>query len=67
MSNITTTRVYPWRIAEGYADSHCRKCQLGWTRENQKGEVLIKCLLDVEPPPTELANCDRFDPDPKKA
>ena len=51
-----------WQTPTGYADSHCRNCDLGWTRTGTEGGVLTICLLDREPVLAEMVDCDRFEP-----
>ena len=55
-----------WRTPSGYADTHCRQCDLGWTRTGEKGGVLTYCLLDREPVLADMTDCDRFEPRPLK-
>ena len=50
-----------WRKLSGYAASHCTKCEAGFTRTSPSGDVIIVCLLDREPVPTDMANCDRYE------
>lgn len=51
-----------WQTPTGYAASHCRNCDLGWTRTGTEGGVLTICLLDREPVLAEMVDCDRFEP-----
>ena len=46
----------------GYAVSHCRNCEMGWTRTGTEGGVLTICLLDREPVLANMVDCDQFDP-----
>jgi hypothetical protein len=42
--------------------THCRKCALGWTRTLEGGGVTTVCLLDRDPVPYDLKDCDQYDP-----
>jgi hypothetical protein len=55
-----------WQTPSGYADTHCRQCDLGWTRTGKEGGVLTYCLLDREPVLADMTDCDRFEPRPLK-
>ncbi len=46
----------------GYAVSHCRNCEMGWTRTGTEGGVLTICLLDREPVLANMVDCDRYEP-----
>ena len=46
---------------QGYAETHCRRCAMGWTRKGEKGGVLTVCLLDREPVLDDMTHCDRFE------
>jgi hypothetical protein len=50
-----------WQTPTGYAASHCRQCEMGWTRAGQDGALTI-CLLDREPVLENMTNCDRYAP-----
>ena len=52
----------PWQTPTGYAASHCRNCDLGWTRIGTEGGVRTICLLDREPVLSEMVDCDRYEP-----
>lgn len=44
-----------------YAESHCRQCALGWTREGVERGVHIVCLLDREPVLAHMTFCNRYE------
>jgi len=46
---------------KGYAETHCRRCAAGWTRQGKEGGVLTVCLLDREPVLGDMTHCDRFE------
>ena len=51
-----------WHMPTGYAASHCRQCEMGWTRTGKEGGVLTICLLDREPVLADMTSCDRYGP-----
>jgi len=59
---LTTRHKQAWQTPTGYAASHCRKCEAGWTRTGKEGGVLTVCLLDREPVLADMTNCDRYEP-----
>lgn len=50
-----------WHTPTGYAASHCRKCNMGWTRTGEEGGAITVCLLDREPVLAGMTHCDRFE------
>lgn len=46
----------------GYPVTHCRHCAAGWTRTLKDGGMITVCLLDREPVPAAMTNCDRYEP-----
>jgi hypothetical protein len=44
-----------------YAATHCTQCVAGWTRTSKSGVSELSCLLDNQPIPTNLADCDRYE------
>ena len=59
---MLTTRHRPsWQTPTGFAASHCRQCEAGWTRTGKEGGVLTVCLLDREPVLADMTNCDRYE------
>jgi hypothetical protein len=62
---MLTTRSRPRRqTPTGYADTHCRQCEAGWTRTGKEGGVLTVCLLDREPVLADMTHCDRYEQKP---
>ncbi len=60
---MLTTRHRPnWQPTTGFAASHCRQCEAGWTRTGKEGGVLTVCLLDREPVLADMMDCDRYEP-----
>jgi len=51
-----------WQTPTGYAASHCRQCEAGWTRTGKEGGVITICLLDREPVLVDMTDCDRYAP-----
>ncbi len=49
-----------WQKPQGFAASHCRRCEAGWTRKGAEGELTV-CLLDREPVLADMTGCDRFE------
>jgi hypothetical protein len=45
----------------GFAATHCRQCDLGWTRTGKEGGVRTVCLLDREPVLADMTSCDRYE------
>jgi len=45
-----------------YAASHCRQCVAGWTRTRERDGAELVCLLDRQPIPTGITNCDLYEP-----
>ncbi len=66
---MTTAPETSSKILSVYATTHCATCKAGWVRENERGEILIVCLLDREPVWHQLAECNKFEarPAPKPA
>ena len=61
-TNKQTAQAGPvWQTPTGYAASHCRQCDLGWTRTGKEGAVTI-CLLDRAPVLAGMTDCDRYAP-----
>jgi hypothetical protein len=57
-----TGRRLLWQKPTGFAASHCRRCDAGWTRTGAEGGELTTCLLDREPVLADMTGCDRFEP-----
>ena len=57
-----TTRHRPaWQTPAGYAATHCRRCEYGWSRTGKEGGMVTVCLLDREPVLADMTDCDRFE------
>jgi hypothetical protein len=50
-----------WQTPTGYAASHCRNCDLGWTRTGKGGGAVTICLLNREPVLADMTSCDRYE------
>lgn len=50
-----------WKTPEGFAATHCTKCEMGWTRSGREGALTV-CLLDRQPVLAGMTQCDRFKP-----
>ena len=51
-----------WQTPTGYAASHCRRCEYGWTRTGTQGGILTVCLLDHgDPVLADMKHCDRYE------
>jgi hypothetical protein len=58
---MLTTRHRPaWQTPTGYAASHCRQCEYGWTRTGKEGALTV-CLLDREPVLADMTDCDHYE------
>ena len=51
-----------WREPSAFAETHCRNCAAGWTRNGKDGGLLIVCLLDREPVLPDMIGCDHYEP-----
>jgi hypothetical protein len=45
-----------------FAETHCRTCAAGWTRQGTNGGLIIVCLLDRKPVWPQISDCDRYEP-----
>ncbi len=62
MSHTFKQQGTAWQTPTGYAVSHCRNCEMGWTRTGTEGGVLTICLLDRDPVLADMVDCDQFEP-----
>jgi hypothetical protein len=51
-----------WQTPTGYAATHCKNCEAGWTRTGKEGGELTVCLLDREPVLADMTSCDKYEP-----
>jgi hypothetical protein len=57
------THPLAWQAPEAeFAMTYCRRCTAGWTRERERQEEIIVCLLNQELTLTNITGCNRFEP-----
>jgi len=57
----TVKQAPSWKTPSGYAASHCRNCESGWTRTGTEGGEVTVCLIDRQPVLANMIKCDRFE------